>query len=545
MVQKFSRSSADVNPPENYKMKKGYLLLVLHAHLPFVRHPEHEDFLEERWLYEAITDTYIPLIQVYDRLLAEKIPFRVTMSITPTLAAMLQDELLQTRYLRHLSRLIELAEREVDRTKHDSVFHPLAQMYCQKFYSTRHIFEQAYERDLTKAFRKFQDEGCLEIMTCGATHGYLPLMLPVQNSVRAQVATACEHYEKTFGRRPRGVWLPECGYHPGYDKIFQEQGIQYFFVDSHGILHADPRPKYGVYAPIRTPAGVYAFGRDLESSKQVWSAEEGYPGDYDYREYYRDIGFDLDYGYVRPYIHPDGFRINTGIKYYRITNNTNHKEPYQLERALAKASVHAGNFMFNREKQVEYLFDRFGFKPVVVAPYDAELFGHWWYEGPAFLDFLIRKTIFDSPLLELVTAPEYLQQRSRYQPSDPSYSSWGYKGYSEVWLEGSNDWIYRHLHHASIQMQELARDFVNPNELQRRALNQAARELLLAESSDWAFIMKTGTMVAYAVYRTREHLLRFLRLHDELRRGRIDPSWLSEIEKLDNIFPNMNYRVYA
>ncbi len=519
--------------------------MVLHAHLPFVRHPEHEDFLEERWLYEAITDTYIPLIHLYDQLLAERIPFRITMSITPTLASMLQDELLQTRYLKHINRLIELAEKEVDRTKNDPAFHGLAQMYRRKFYKIRETFERAYGRDLTQAFRKFQDAGCLEIMTCAATHGYLPLMLPVQASVRAQIATACAHYEKVFGRRPSGIWLPECGYYPGYDKILHEQGIRYFFVDAHGVLYADPRPKHGIYAPIRTPAGVYAFGRDIESSKQVWSAAEGYPGDYNYREYYRDIGFDLDYEYIRPYIHPDGFRINTGIKYYRITNKTNHKESYQPDKALRSASGHAGNFMFNREKQVEHLCDKFGFSPVVVAPYDAELFGHWWYEGPDFLNFLIRKVIFDSPSLELITAPEYFGQKSRLQPSDPSYSSWGYKGYSEVWLEGSNDWIYRHLHHASAQMQELARDFTHPNEIQRRALNQAARELLLAESSDWAFIMKTGTMVAYAVYRTREHILRFLRLHDELRQGKIDASRLSEIERQDNLFPDIHYRIYA
>ncbi len=526
-------------------MKKGYLLLALHAHLPYVRHPEHKDFLEEHWLFEAINDTYIPLIEIYDRLLADGVKFRITMSVTPTLASMLMDGLLQERYLVYLNRLIELAERETERTRGDGHFYPLACMYRDRFYRTRDTFQNRYGCNLISAFRKFQDAGVLEIITCGATHGYLPLMATVPKSVRAQVATACDHYEKTFGRRAKGIWLPECGYYPGYDAFLKENGLEYFFVDSHGVLFAEPQPKYGTYAPIRTTHGAYAFGRDLESSKQVWSAEEGYPGDAAYREYYRDIGYDLDYNYIRPYIHPDGIRINTGIKYFRITGKSNHKEPYHPGWAVDRAADHAGNFMFNREKQCDFLFDRLGRKPVIVAPYDAELFGHWWYEGPEFLNFLIRKIVFDSPTVQLIAAPDYLSENAEIQPAEPSYSSWGYKGYSEYWLEASNDWIYRHLHYASEKMTELAHRFEHPSEVERRALNQAARELLLAESSDWAFIMKTGTMVPYAVQRTRDHLLGFLRIYDELTSGRIDLEKLEKLESKDNVFPDVNYRVYA
>ncbi|MBI3313804.1 MAG: DUF1957 domain-containing protein [Candidatus Omnitrophica bacterium] len=526
-------------------MKKGYLLLALHAHLPFVRHPEHEDFLEERWLYEAITETYIPLIDMQERLLREKVPYRLTMSVTPPLASMLMDGLLQERYLKHLNKLIELAEKEVVRTQGDSRFHPVASMYRDRFYHARDIFENHYGRNLINAFRKFQDAGCLEIITCASTHGFLPLMHPDSTSAKAQITNACDHYEKVFGRRPKGIWLPECGYFPEYDGILKDNGLLYFFLEAHGILHAEPRPKYGIFAPIMTPSGVYAFGRDLESSKQVWSAEEGYPGDHDYREYYRDIGFDLPEDYIRPYIHPDGFRINTGIKYHRITGTSSHKEPYDFGRAREKAAMHAGNFMFNREKQTEHLYARLDRKPIIVAPYDAELYGHWWFEGPEFLEFLIRKIVFDSRIVELVTAPEYLASNGPFQTSQPSFSSWGYKGYAEVWLEGSNDWIYRHLHAAAERMKELAKQFQGPNAIERRALNQAAREVMLAESSDWAFIMKTGTMVPYAVQRTSEHLIRFFRLYEQLKAGHIDGQWLSWIESQDNIFPDINYSIYA
>jgi 1,4-alpha-glucan branching enzyme len=409
----------------------------------------------------------------------------------------------------------------------------------------RDIYANRYGRNLLTAFRKHQDAGSLEIITCGATHGFLPLMRTVPGSARAQVKIACEHYESVFGRRPKGIWLPECGFHPGDDQILKENGLQYFYIDNHGILHGTPRPKYGVFAPVNCPTGVAAFGRDLESSKQVWSAEEGYPGDSWYREFYRDIGYDLDFNYIRPYIHPDGIRINTGIKYYRITGPTNHKEPYDPERARAKAEEHAANFMFNRERQAEHLFERMGKKPMLVAPYDAELYGHWWYEGPIFLEHFIRKVSGYSEVLELATAPEYLAQNPRNQPVTPSYSSWGWKGYAEVWLEGSNDWIYRHLHKSSERMHEMAQRYAGANGSVQRALNQMARELLLAESSDWAFMMKTRTTVEYAVKRTREHLLNFIRLYHSVQRGRVDEAFLGGLEDKNCIFPQMDFRVYA
>lgn len=519
--------------------------MMLHAHLPFVRHPEYEDFLEEDWLYEAITETYIPILQVMNGLAHDGVDFRLTMSMTPPLVAMLKDDLLQTRYVRHLEKLIELAEKEVERTRFEPQFHALAQMYLRKFWSCYRTFAEDYHRDIVQGFKALQDAGKLEVITCGATHGFMPLMLN-KNAAYAQVAVAKQHYEETFGRPPRGIWNGECGYYPGLDEILAKNQIRFFFVDTHGILHASKRPKYGVFAPLYCPSGVAAFGRDVESSKSVWSAEEGYPGDYNYREFYRDVGFDLDYDYVRPYIHENGLRINTGIKYYRITGPGVHKEPYNEHRALEVAASHAGNFMFNREKQVEHLATLIDRPPLVVSPYDAELYGHWWYEGPDFLNYLFRKIHYDQKVVDLITPSEYLERFPTNQVAVPSLSSWGYKGYCEVWLEGSNDWIYRHLHKAADRMVELANTRCNTkDQRESRALNQAARELLLAQSSDWAFIMKTRTMVDYANKRTKDHVMRFTDLYYMLRNGAIDENYLRDLEWKDNIFPSIDFRVYC
>ena len=226
-------------------MEKGYLALVLHSHLPFVRHPEHDRFLEEDWLYEAITETYLPLIKVFDGLVDDGVDFRLTMSLTPTLVSMLADPLLQHRYVLHIGRLIELAEKEIGRTRNDPAIHSLSLMYHEMFTKARSLFEEKYGRDLVSAFRKFQDLGKLELITSAATHGFLPLM-ENEKAVRAQIMVAAEHYEKYFGLQPRGIWLPECGYYEGLDAILKEAGIRYFFTDSHGVFHAEPRPHLAV-----------------------------------------------------------------------------------------------------------------------------------------------------------------------------------------------------------------------------------------------------------------------------------------------------------
>ncbi|MGI6036952.1 MAG: glycoside hydrolase family 57 protein [Limnochordia bacterium] len=523
---------------------KGFLALVLHAHLPYVRHPDYDHYLEEDWFFEALTETYIPLLNVFEGLTDDGIPWELTMSLTPPLLSMFLDPFLHGRYNKHMERLMELADREVERTRYQPQFHPLALMYREHFYKTYHHFNDKYKRNLAAAFGKFQELGHLEIIASAATHGYLPLMDVHPPAVRAQIALGVQFYRQLFHRDPQGFWLPECGYQPGHDAYLREFGIKYSFTDSHGVLHAEPKPKYAVYAPIYSPEGLALFARDWESSKQVWSADEGYPGDYVYREFYRDIGYDLDYDYIGPYL-KDGIRVNTGIKYYRVTGKGAHREPYDPHVARERAAQHAGNFMFNREKQIEYLRTHMDRPPIVVAPYDAELFGHWWFEGVDWLNFLIRKLAFDQKTVALITPSRYLEQFPKNQICKPHLSSWGYKGYSEVWLEGSNHWIYPHLHMAAQRMIQLAREHPYPDDLTRRALNQAARELLLAQSSDWAFIMKTGTMVEYATRRTKDHIGRFNLLYEQIRHNSIDESFLADLEWRDNIFPHLDYRIYS
>jgi 1,4-alpha-glucan branching enzyme len=525
-------------------LSRGYLSLVLHWHLPFVRHPEHPRFLEEDWLFEAISETYLPMLAVFERLVSDKVPFRVTVSVSPTLAEMLRDELLQDRYVLHLERLIELSEREVARTARNPEFAALAAMYRERFRECKARFVEVYKRDLLGTLVRLQKEGCLELITSAATHSFLPLFQVVPEAIRAQIGVAVRSHTRNFGAPPEGFWLPECGYYPGVEEALKAFSLGYFFLESHGVLFGSEPPRYGVYAPVYCPNRVAAFGRDPESAKAVWSSEEGYPGDPAYREFYRDIGFELPFEDVQPFVAADGIRAHTGIKYYAITGPGDDKVPYNRERALQRVQQHADHFLQARLQQVERLAALMDLPPIVVCPFDAELFGHWWFEGPEWIEALARKAASAGERLEMIHPMEYVRRHSDLQTLQPCFSSWGNKGYAEVWLEGSNDWIYRHLHMLARRMEELARRFPNERGVRRRALDQAFKEMLLAHASDWAFIMKTGTTVPYAVRRTREHIHNFNRLYDSVMANEISQEWLIDLEKKDNLFPDIDYRTY-
>ena len=522
----------------------GYLSLILHAHLPFVRHPEHEKFLEESWLFEAITEAYMPLLQLLERWRRDGLKPRLTLTLTPTLCSMLRDPLLQERYDRHLKELIELAEKEIHRTRWEKPFHELALFYHERLTAVRKAYG-ACGRDLVSVFRQFQGLGLLEIITSSATHALLPLLADHPPSLRAQVLVACDHYRACFGCDPRGIWLPECAYVESLDDILQEANLRWFVTDTHGILHAHPRPRYATFAPIFTPKGVAAFGRDPDCSRQVWSRHAGYPGDPRYRDFYRDIGFDLDLDYVKPYLPAPSQRGFTGLKYHRITGKGPDKQVYDRQTALRAADEHAGHFLEARMAQFRRLSEILDRPPMVVAPYDAELFGHWWYEGPEFLDYFVRKACCDQKLFELITPEEYLRCQPTNQVATPAASSWGEGGYWRVWLDEKNEWIYPHLHIAQDRMTELARRFPQPDALQERMLKQAARELLLGQASDWPFILRAGTSPDYARKRVKDHVLRFTRIYEQLTAGQLDEEWLKEVEWRDNLFPNIDYRIWG
>ncbi|MGI8556226.1 MAG: glycoside hydrolase family 57 protein [Pyrinomonadaceae bacterium] len=526
-------------------MPVGYFSLILHAHLPFVRHPEYPEFLEEEWFYEAVTEVYLPLIFVFQNLHKSGAKPRLAMNISPPLCEMLADKLLEERYTRHLENLLKLARKEVTRTRQKSPeFTETAQMYVETFTTSLDLWNNKYQRNLINAFRLLQEEGVIEIITCGATHGFLPLMSTTE-AKRAQIEIAVANYKKHFGKQPRGIWLHECAYEEGIEDLLKDAEIEYFIADTHAILYGKPRPRYVVHAPIRCPNGVAVFARDVETSQQVWSAEVGYPGNPFYREFYRDVGWDLPLEYLAPHLHKNQNRRNLGLKYYRITGKTEHKQPYIPTLARLKAAEDAAHFLNERITQARELRRVFeGHPPLVTSPYDAELYGHWWSEGVQFIDFFFREIHNRRGEIEAVSPGDFLDSGIPIQTQKPAASSWGENGYYKVWLNEGNSWMYPYQHDAEQKMTALANYFSKPNKIEKRILNQLARELLLAQSSDWAFQIYQETTVQYSTRRFESHIHRFNLLAAMLENEEINEEMLAEIEWRDNIFSEIDYRIY-
>ncbi|SDN30179.1 1,4-alpha-glucan branching enzyme [Paenibacillus sp. yr247] len=560
----------------------GYVALLLHAHIPYVRHEESNITLEERWFFEAVVDSYLPLIEMMERLLEEDVPFHLTLSLSPPLLAMLEDSGLQKRLRKHLASLCELAQREVFRLWGHADFGPTARLYADQYHRLLALYDRL-RGDLIGKFRSLRNSGCLELITCAATHAFLPL---VKNdpALRAQLEAAVQEFRRHFGSAPAGIWLPECGYTPAVEPHLQAMGLRYFVVDAHAHAQAvtanqaqgRANAKSTAGAPLRTQSGACAFARDLEAGAQVWSAEVGYPSDADYREYYRDIGYDLgrsggaEWEYLKPYVLPDGKRIHTGFKYYRVTGAAagDAKAPYHPARAAQKAQQHAEHFVASRVAQLRRLAEereaqalavgcsaaRPAAPPVIVCPYDAELFGHWWYEGHQWLEAVLRgfaaARSHDDVVADTTTLGGYAAAHAPTTEAKLPVSSWGRGGYAEVWLQPRSQWVHPLLHAAEDRLVLAAQKHPNPQLLtgmQQRALNQAARELMLAQSSDWTFILDAETVTDYAVNRIETHLSHFHKLLNALETACSDKE-LSELvislERRSPFLPELHYLLF-
>ncbi len=526
---------------------RGHLCIVLHAHLPFVRDPHKEWFLEEDWFFEAVAETYVPLILLIERLAKENIRPALTISLSPTLCAMLEDEVMAARCRRYLLKRYELAEEEISRLADDDPFLKAAVKYRDLFSQALEVFDR-FSGDLITPFKQFQQNNWIEIITSSATHAVMPLLIHPE-AVRAQISLAAADYQERFGCKPKGLWLPECAFEPRTAQYMKLAGFNYFFMENHGLAYANPAPRHGVYMPTRVRGGLCAFARDAESAKEVWSSKFGYPGDEAYREFYRDLGYDADYEYIKPYLHPDGVRRSIGLKYHKITGPVElaHKQPYDPDIAAETAMRHAQDFLKKRMAQVEKIYAEQNIRPVIVGTYDAELFGHWWFEGPQFLENVIRLIRQERLPLQMSTAGECCGHSNDTAEVEPEESSWGSGGYFDTWCNDKNDWIYPRVNFVTERMIELANRYQHQDltHLDTRILNQAARETLLAQSSDWAFLLYVGSHSEFAKRQIAEHCDNFFTLAKMVAEKKPDERILHALEEKDNLFANMDFRVFA
>ena len=524
-------------------MRKNRLNFIFNAHLPFVRHPEYPKFLEEDWLYEAMNESYLPLLRMMYRLREQNIPFRLTFSLSPTLCAMLSDELLNSRFETYLDEHIELGDKEIERLSDDKATQQLAVHYRDEMLANKAFYTDECQKNILNAFNVLSNAGCLELITTTATHAYLPIYKDYPIAVNAQIETGVMEHNRNFDKMTDGFWLPECGFYPGLENLLRRHNISWVSLAAQALALSPDEPDRGSYCPVKCSNGLYCFVRDENLASLVWSAKEGYPVDPQYRDFYRDIGFDLPMDYIRPYVHEPEVRSFTGFKYCAVTGNTAEKVVYNLQKASEKVVSHARNFLYNVESRTRSIEDILDLDPVYTVSFDAELFGHWWYEGVQWLEQIIR-LVAENADFELISPADFIRERHIVQTLRPATSSWGDGGYSSVWVDSStNAWLYRHIFKAIERMTELAERFPSQKSLKQRFLNQAARETLLLMASDWPFIIHNQTSSEYALKRIEGHIQNLNLVYDNMCKNAVNTEWLVKAEKRDNLFKHLDYNI--
>lgn len=518
--------------------------LILHAHLPYVRHLEYPKFLEEDWLFEALHETYIPLLRVLEELEENNKRFKLTICFSPTFTTMCLDQPLQERFVNYLTSRIELGEKEVLRTQRECPeAYKSALMYLKAAKENLQYYEDC-GRNILARYASLSKKGCIELVATAATNAYLPLYRNYETAIRAQIDLGVMSHVKVFGEQPKGFWLPECGYYPGVEDILEEYGIKWIQLPSQSVITAKNKLIRADHAPTLVgDSTIHSFVRDWSLTNLVWSDAYGYPCDSDYREFYRDIGYDLPMSYIQPYIHDD-IRVFTGYKYWAITSKSAvNKRFYDAQKANTKVLLHSNNFLYHIRRRGLSLAAETNEIPTYTICFDADLFGHRWFEG---IDFIKNILLSDTKEtgINFTTPSECLNYTIESERGYFNECSWGHGGFSDVWLDGSNAWIYRHTHKAIERMQELAFRFPNQSSLKARFLNQAAREVVLAMASDWPYILYDKTSVGYAEKRLRNHLGSFNVVYSNMCKNAVNTEWLIKAEKRNAIFPDIDYNIF-
>lgn len=564
------------------KQPKGYLTFTLHAHLPYVvNHGTWPHGME--WLHEAAAETYLPLLRMLGRLERDGIRFQCNLNLSPILLEQLSHPVFVAEFPKYLTRKI-VAAREDEAffmQSGEAHFAETARFWHRFFQDALDDF-RALDGNMVARFRHFNDIGLIDVITCGATHGYMPL-LGTDESVRAQIRTAVKTHQRHMGRHPRGIWAPECGYRPagfwnypvapadgsptpsGFDRIGVEQalsesGIEFFFVDTHlveqghrvpspyellngavptdeqtvAMTHAGHRSLYQPYyvdGPYDKRFATTIFPRDPRTGIQVWSGESGYPGDGVYLDFHKK-------------------RWPGGHQYWRVTGprvDLGDKQPYYPKEAAERVKSHASHFVHLVYEALKSGFDD-RIPPILCAPFDAELFGHWWFEGTMWLEAIARILHDYDTGLEMISCAEYLEKYPRAGFIALPEGSWGAGGQNEVWMNPDTSWTYTHIYPAELFTREVATGGQwRTSELGGRIARQLCRELLLLESSDWQFLITTGAARDYAEARFITHNDQFNEVkaiwQSFATKGLLTPaeeSRLGEIERRDDVFPDID-----
>jgi len=545
----------------------GAFTFVLHSHIPYVRQAGRWPHGEE-WIHEAAVETYIPLLDQLIKAKDRGIRHALTIGLTPILVEQLADKDIRRNLVIYLDEKIKAAEEDIPRFQRsgDSQLEFLAGFYRDFFQHQKNLFVDSFHGDIIPVFRSLQNDDVIEIITCAATHGYLPL-LGRDESIQLQLRTAVDAYQRHFGCSPQAIWLPECAYRPGYiddhgkerpgiETFLAQNGLKLFFSETHlvegglpvGVAAGEAIGPYGAVTrrytvpfdekSIVEPGTTFlpyhvgkpevsVIGRNNRTGLQVWSADWGYPGDYDYREFHKKDGV-------------------SGMQYWRVTGariDLGKKELYHPDWAEYKVGQHADHFAWSIEEEVKSFAEAHGDYGIVSANFDTELFGHWWLEGIEWLGKVIER-VSASEVVELTTSSKYIDEHPPQTVMNLPEGSWGAGGTHFVWNNADTQWMWPVIHDAEDKLASAVQLKNTGSEQNQAVLRQAARELLLLQSSDWPFLVTTGQAKEYAIERFRSHVDRFHNLINSLDTGPV-MVLQEELWEKDKIFPHLQVEWFS
>ena len=502
------------------------------------------DKLKLNSFFEAISDSYIPMLQMFERLKGEGVSFKVGLVLPPVLCSMLEDEKIQKLYVDFLDKRIALGKKEMTRCKNDPKALEIINRTSEKNKELKKLFNDTYEKRLVPQFAKYQREGLIEILGTCATDVFMPYYADLPEALSAQVEMGLQSYKKCFGELPDGFYLPELGYTPGIEKIIRSYGYAYTILHSRSVLLTDNPPANGIFFPVRTDNSLAAYAADPYFDDDIYS-EEGWSTNSVYRNENRDIGFELELKKLTPIMEEKAARCSTGYKYWQKDFSDDAKVSYDIDAAYEQARQDALDFIQKRAEllgKAEECVNNADFV-VSVCCLDEDKIRKHWSEYLVWLENIIRKA--QESGLSLVSCKEILPKPSSLDRIEPYYSAGTGDGYGENLLSSRNCWMMRYVRKATERMVDLAERFPSDTGLKTRLLNIGALELLLAQSSSLAKMIDEGEDAEYAERRFRLAINAFTVVFDALGSNTVSTEWLTKLELMDNLFPWINYKIFS
>ena len=524
-------------------MSENKFVLILTARQGYLRSADADFSVKNESFFQAITQTYIPLLNMARHLEADSVPFKIGLVLTPVLCEMLSDPLLQGRYEAYLSRLEQLGSSEVKRCQCGECSSQAVSCF-EGIQRTKADFTEVYGRNLLQEVRRLEKEGLVELIPTAATYAHLPHYADFPEAVNAQVETGLYSNRHFFADTGEGFWLPFLGYAKGIDQTLRSYGANYTVVDARTVLFSDDYPTQGIFYPVRTRHSLVLFAKDPDTPDDI-RGEGGYCHEGSYLCTERDIGFDLPREDLAGFLQEGEARGATGFNYWSNESSGDTLVPYDKATADRQTQIDAQSFVEAKAGKLERARSLMGDEtPVLTCVIPLELLGQLWREGISWLERVFRYAHTRGGFV-FEHCKNLLEDQFSLQKIEPYPCSSNGLGYGEDLLDESNSWMMRYTRKATKRMIDLAQRLPSETSLKERLLNMAAKQVLLAQSGDWGRMLHEGKIPTHIKDVFKEEILSFTRVFDSLASNAVSMEWLIECEKRTAIFPWLNYRIFS